>query len=291
MRDRSHKLASRPNVILLTAGLGLGLAGSLAIGQSGAGRYSPPGGSGSADRPQTPPAGFGFQGSGARIEGELALRGYCPVCLLDDNEWVAGDPNFTAVFDGKAYRFPDARRMQIFRARPVKYAPALGGDNPVRFVQTGQRLPGDLASGIRHGGRLYFVGSPQQQQTFKQSPTRFAMADLALGGDCVVSLVDRNQRIAGVADLTVVYNGMRYQFIGLQQQQAFLAQPNRYLPTAVQAGAAQGGAVQNERGPANAPPPVDAGSGGRESLRGWQPAPGSGSGRSSGPPAGGSGGR
>lgn len=217
-----------------------------AVGQSGAAarnriersqstpslRQAYPQGSGSATQ------GSAMQGSvsqgsaspsaGARATGELSMRGFCPVSLAETKQWAPGDPRFTVVYDGKVYRFPDARRLQIFSADPVRYAPALGGDCVVSFAKAGQRTQGDLGSGVRQGGRIYFLRGAQEREAFLANPSAFADADLVLGGECVVTRVDTNQQRPGSPQLTLIHNGLRYRFAGLNQRRAFMASPTRY---------------------------------------------------------------
>ena len=195
--------------------------------------------------------GSATHGSDARgmPRAPLAMRGFCPVSLLDKKEWEAGDPRFTAVYDGRAYRFSGQAQMQRFRADPVRYVPALDGDNIAHFVHTGHRVEGNLAKGIVHAGRIYFVGSAEERQAFIANPTAYAQADLALGGQCVVCRVNMNQQMPGSPSMTLIHNGIRYQFAGLEQQKMFLATPARYTVAAnVVAGANPAGSDTRPQG-------------------------------------------
>ena len=264
-----------------TAGLSL-----LLVASSSVPAYSQSGG-GSGARPSYPPArsyqppparsqGSGSQGSGTQGTGgqaygvggsggsfgaegsdslalagvALGLRGYCPVSLSMNKKWVAGDPRFTAVYDDHAYRFPSARAKQIFLADPVRYTPALGGDNVVDYAKTGRRTQGDLSQGIVHRGRLYFVGTQQERAEFLSDPASFADADLTLGGDCVVCRVRMSQAMPGSPQLTVIHDGLRYQFAGLEQQKMFLTSPASYTTAALRRSAqGRGGDAGSESRP------------------------------------------
>lgn len=222
----------------------------MAAAQSGSGQR----GSGTAQpnsqQPQAQPAGPGSaskgsstvssaagltmeSGSATRSNVPVAMRGFCPVCLVEMRRWVPGAPRFATIYDGKQYRFPDARRLQMFRADPTKYVAALGGDCVVHFMQTGQRVPGSLQHGAVHGGRIFFMASQEHRQMFLDSPAMYGDADLVLGGDCVVCRVNMNQKMPGTPQLTSIHNGMRFRFAGLQQQQMFAGDPGRYLPAAM----------------------------------------------------------
>ncbi|MEN1680181.1 MAG: hypothetical protein AAGJ46_11355 [Planctomycetota bacterium] len=224
-----------PNLrpIALAAFITLGAIAPETFSQSGS--YTQPRGSGTS-RPATPSGSAQGYGSTTRprVDAELAMRGYCPVCLVEGKAWVAGDPRLATVFDGKAYYFPDAKRRQQFVADPLKYAPALGGDNIVLYAETGRREPGDLSRGITHQGRVYFVGTQAERDRFNANPNRYANVDLALGGNCVVCRVEMRQNVPGEEKLTSVFGGIRYQFANAQQQRRFAADPARYAKAAAE---------------------------------------------------------
>lgn len=173
--------------------------------------------------------GSGSVGSAAQLKP--AMGGYCPVCLAGGKGWVAGSPQFQAVYDGKLYRFPKAEPLAAFQADPSKYVPALGGDDLVEYARSGKRIAGKLALGANYLGRVYFFASEANKAAFQASPTQYANADLAAGGSCVVCRVDMRRDMPGTAEHVSVHNGLRYQFAGPQQQQVFQSQPQRYAVT------------------------------------------------------------
>lgn len=198
-----------------------------AIAQSGSSRAPRPvySGSGSAS---SAPAGSATMSGAARV----GLDGYCPVCQVNMKQWMAGSPQHQTVFDGVVYRFPGAEQLAMFQAEPAKFAPALAGDDVVVFARTGKRTPGKTAYGARYMDRLYFFSTEANKEAFRANPPQFANADLAMGGECAVCRVDMNAGMAGAAQFTSVHNGLRYQFAGVQQKQAFDANPRRYEVTA-----------------------------------------------------------
>lgn len=205
-------------------------------------------------------------GSAGRVANAVpqALGGYCAVCLAQDRQWMPGRPEFAADFDGKRYLFPGAEQLQKFQANPARFAPALGGDDVVEYARSGRRVVGQLPLGAAYQGRFYFFASDANKQAFLTEPARYAGADLALGGACVVCRVDMNQQVAGDPAINAVYQGVRYLFPAEAQRQAFLANPARYVSAAPQVGA--GSATQ--RSPAagsgyGGSAPAGSGSGGR----------------------------
>jgi YHS domain-containing protein len=53
---------------------------------------------------------------------DLALNGYCPVCLAKGDKLVKGEPSFSASFNGMRYQFPNAKTQGMFRANPAMFA-------------------------------------------------------------------------------------------------------------------------------------------------------------------------
>ncbi|MEO0531921.1 MAG: hypothetical protein AAF266_15305 [Planctomycetota bacterium] len=193
--------------------------------------------SGSGSRSQYQGSGSSAQGSGSATAGsgsgsramDVALDGYCAVCLTEKRDWVAGTAEYQVGFDGQSYRFPGTDQMAMFQADPTKYAPVLGGDDVVEYAKTGKRSDGKLAYGARHADRHYFFVSQANKDAFMAAPAQFANADVALGGACVVCQVDMRQQMAGNPQIAALHDGMRYFFVGAQQRDAFVANPAAYV--------------------------------------------------------------
>ncbi|MEM9353244.1 MAG: hypothetical protein AAGA92_09540 [Planctomycetota bacterium] len=165
----------------------------------------------------------------ATNEPPIALQGFCPVSLRDRQIWQDGDRRITAVLDGQTYRLSGEREYDRFVAAPLRYAPALGGDCPVAFVETGERTVGAVQYGLIHAGRPYFFASDEHRERFRSDPGRFEQADLALAGHCPVRWLDTKRRVAGREETTIVVAGIRYRFAGMNEQQRFVASPADYL--------------------------------------------------------------
>ncbi len=158
----------------------------------------------------------------------LALHGFSAIDLRNHQQWVAGSDEHQAVFDGQLYRFSDARQRAIFAAAAQRYAPVLGGDCIVTFAETGNRIVGALHFGLQHKGRLFFFAGPEQRDQFRADPTRFVDTDVAHQGNCIVSKIDRQQLIQGLPETVATVGGLRYFFLGAQQQSQFLVNLQRY---------------------------------------------------------------
>jgi protein disulfide-isomerase len=110
----------------------------------------------SAPQQNLPPVGFG---------------GYCVVTMHHQQRWAAGDRRWGAIHDGRLYLFAAVEAQQAFLRDPHRYAPMLGGDDVVTFVETGKRIPGQVRVGATHTlpgdhPRLYLFESEQTLEKF-----------------------------------------------------------------------------------------------------------------------------
>jgi YHS domain-containing protein len=158
----------------------------------------------------------------------VALQGYCPVCATNMRKWVAGSPRYSVVYDGHTYLFPGEEQKLMFEADPARYTPALHGDCVVCAVEMKKRVPGSVRTSQLYDGRLFLFPGEKQRKMFTADPTKYANADLALGGKCAVCRVEMNQNVPGKPQYTVHYQGLRYLFPGPEQKKMFLANPGKY---------------------------------------------------------------
>jgi YHS domain-containing protein len=63
----------------------------------------------------------------ATDKNDVILAGHDVVAYFTENKPVLGEARFTAQHEGAVYRFSSAGNRDLFRADPVKYAPAYGG--------------------------------------------------------------------------------------------------------------------------------------------------------------------
>jgi YHS domain-containing protein len=176
------------------------------------------------------------EGAEAEVQdAPLALLGFCPVSIISDNRWVRGRPEFTAELDGRRYLMASEAHKESFLAEPTRYVPALGGDCVVSLRDHGERIEGSVYHAVIHRGRQYLFPGLPQKEAFKQNPDAYADVDLALGGNCPVSLVDNEQQVAGKPEFTAWNDGMRHQMAGQEQLDRFLADPEKYAAAAASA--------------------------------------------------------
>ena len=158
----------------------------------------------------------------------VALQGYCPVCVIEMKKWVRGNSSIQAKHDGKIYYFPGEEQRQMFLKNPAKYTPALGGDCAVCLTDMKKKMPGSIQFTALHANRLFLFPNADIKQKFMESPGKYANADLALGGNCAVCRVEMKQEVAGKAEFSTTYAGMRYLFPSDEQRGMFLANPGKY---------------------------------------------------------------
>ena len=170
------------------------------------------------------------QGSSMRAApAPVGLDGYCPVCIVNMKKWVKGSPQFQASYDGKTYYFPAEEQRQVFLANPAKYTPALGGDCAVCLVNSKKRIPGSVYHSALNDGRLYLFPSDEQKQMFIADPGKYNQVDVAMNGECVVCKVEMNKQMPGNPDVSVIHNGMKYQFMSEEQRKMFNMNPSKYV--------------------------------------------------------------
>jgi YHS domain-containing protein len=158
----------------------------------------------------------------------VALSGYCVVQLHDQRQWVPGRGGEATRFDGLEYRFDSARDRHIFLSAREQYVPMLGGDCPVTYVETGNRIAGKLEHGTLHRRRLVFFAGPNEQQAFAASPEKYENADLVLSGNSVVSMIDAQKCVPGIPASVAIHRGLRYYFANDFERRIFLKNPARY---------------------------------------------------------------
>ncbi len=100
----------------------------------------------------------------------LGLDGYCPVTLLQENQWLAGNKRWGAKHRGVVYLFQTAAAQQIFLADPDRFSPLLAGYDPVLFCEQGQYVVGQRAHGIRYRDTIILFSSEESLEKFSSAP-------------------------------------------------------------------------------------------------------------------------
>jgi YHS domain-containing protein len=99
----------------------------------------------------------------------------------------------------------------------------------VTCVNRGERIRGSVYHAFEYEGRLFLFADAERKAAFKASPERYASADWAANGVCVVTRVEQARDVPGIADQTAWHGGKLYRFVGAEEKRKFLADPEKYV--------------------------------------------------------------
>jgi len=105
----------------------------------------------------------------------MGMDGFCPVTLLQANEWVQGNPKFGVIHRGRTYLFKGQQEKQRFLDDPDEYSPVLAGIDPVALTEGGQILEGSRAHGVVYRRRVFLFSSEDNLNRFWDNPEQFAL--------------------------------------------------------------------------------------------------------------------
>lgn len=103
----------------------------------------------------------------------VGLERFCPVTLVNDWKWRLGKSSISTTHNGQQFYFGSQSARQTFLANPDRYAPAWSGFDPVRLIETGERLPGQRALGLQYQDRVLLFASDRTLQSFTIDPERY----------------------------------------------------------------------------------------------------------------------
>lgn len=101
------------------------------------------------------------------------LKGYCPVTLVNEKRWVIGNADYNITLNGRVYFFADEQRKQEFEQSPDKYTPAIGGYDPVVWLEKGERIAGRRRHGVFYAGKIVLFASEDSLVRFCDDPSRY----------------------------------------------------------------------------------------------------------------------
>lgn len=94
-----------------------------------------------------------------------SLEGFCPVSLLQTEQWIKGDPRYQVTYNGKTYLLSSQEKVQEFLADPQRFTPVLDGNDPVE-MQSGRQVGGLADFCLVYEGRLYMFASEDSMTAF-----------------------------------------------------------------------------------------------------------------------------
>ncbi|MBR0192281.1 MAG: hypothetical protein IJQ31_09475 [Thermoguttaceae bacterium] len=97
---------------------------------------------------------------------KVGLEGFCPVTLLETEEWVEGKEEWTVMNHGVTYHLANAGQVQKFLADPDAYTPVMDGADPVLFTETGMKTPGNADHCVVFEGKLFMFANEENLNKF-----------------------------------------------------------------------------------------------------------------------------
>jgi YHS domain-containing protein len=110
----------------------------------------------------------------AAEQAALALDGYCPILLTDEERWVPGSLRWSLVHQGLRYCFSSPEARQRFLNQPRRYSLVLAGKDIVLMVQEGKQVAGKREFGVWYEGLIFLFSSQETFDRFHENPQYFA---------------------------------------------------------------------------------------------------------------------
>jgi protein disulfide-isomerase len=108
-----------------------------------------------------------------QVKVRPALDGFCPVTLMNNRRWQAGNLKYKVDYNGCQYLMADLQAKLDFLALPHRYAPVLGGCDPVEWVDHGKLVPGMRSHGVYCNDRVFLFVSEENLASFSNDAQRY----------------------------------------------------------------------------------------------------------------------
>tara|TARA_A100001391_G_C5043996_1_gene271652 strand:- start:1010 stop:1459 length:450 start_codon:yes stop_codon:yes gene_type:complete len=118
---------------------------------------------------------------------KLAMEGFCAVTVIDEDQWIEGNPKFGVVHLGKLYLFSSTEKMDVFLADPMRYTPVLNEIDVVRFFEERRIVPGQRRFGMRDPihQRMFFFADEASMNHFHDEFERYTDAAIEVMNQAV----------------------------------------------------------------------------------------------------------
>ncbi|MEO9929860.1 DUF255 domain-containing protein [Rhodopirellula bahusiensis] len=109
---------------------------------------------------------------------KLAMEGFCSVTVINEDQWIEGNPKFGVVHLGKLYLFQSEAKMKTFLADPAPYTPVLNEIDVVRFFEERVIVPGKRQFGMKDPvhQRMFFFADEAAMDHFWNEYERYTDA-------------------------------------------------------------------------------------------------------------------
>lgn len=102
------------------------------------------------------------------------MEGFCPVTLVEREQWQQADKRWGAIHRGRLYLFAGPAEQQRFLANPDRFSPALSGFDPVMYAERGQLVEGKRRYGTFFYDQVYLFSDEAALRRFEQNPAGYA---------------------------------------------------------------------------------------------------------------------
>ena len=102
---------------------------------------------------------------------KLALEGFCAVTVIQEDQWIEGDPKLSVIHLGRLYLFANEEKRDIFLSNPIQYTPVLNEIDPVLFFEERRIVPGKREWGMKdpvHQRMFFFADEASMNHFYKQ---------------------------------------------------------------------------------------------------------------------------
>lgn len=102
---------------------------------------------------------------------KLALEGFCAVTVIQEDQWIEGDPKLSVIHLGRLYLFANEEKREIFLSNPIQYTPVLNEIDPVVFFEERRIVPGKREWGMKdpvHQRMFFFADEASMNHFYKQ---------------------------------------------------------------------------------------------------------------------------
>lgn len=109
----------------------------------------------------------------AVADGQIGLDGFCPVALIEKEEWVEGSQQWSVMHEGITYYLSSAEQVQKFLADPVAYTPVMNGVDPVLLAESGESAFGNADNCVVFEGKLFMFTTEENLNKFFENTTAY----------------------------------------------------------------------------------------------------------------------
>lgn len=164
---------------------------------------------------------------GTYFDADVLMDGLSPVSLVEKEVLSRGDKEFMTIYDGRRVYLVSETEQEKFAIDPARYYPTLGGLDPVATLK-GEPALGIPRYSVVYKNRLYMMSSDDNRREFLVNPLPYSDLDVALGGNCPVTLVDEKREQKGHYGISVISRGRRLLFANDQKREQFNENIKRY---------------------------------------------------------------